>query len=315
MQIRPLAELIGFLRDKMSMTGVYQPVIVLRLLERGGTASKADLAQALSEHDEAVQEYYQRVLMRWPYLTLSKHGVVSYDKETKVFSLNFALEDASLMERAKSLCEEKIEQWMHKRAAKSDAPRLGVSSKRYLVLKAAEGKCELCGIPSKVSPIDVDHIVPRSRADKSGYIVKDGTRVHVDDRQNLQALCFRCNRAKRNHDDTDFRPPGSKLVRDRIPELIRESGSIPKTKELRGERLKTALLEKLVVEPADLLAATNVEEIVDMIEVLLALSGTLGYSERETLQTLQNKRDERGGFGRGVFLIGGGALRGPQDGE
>ena len=87
------------------MTEVYQPVIVLRLLERGGTASKADLAQALSDHDESVQEYYQRVLMRWPYLTLSKHEVVSYDKKTKAFSLNFALEDASLIERAKSLCE------------------------------------------------------------------------------------------------------------------------------------------------------------------------------------------------------------------
>ena len=68
-QMRHLKELIAFLRDRMSMTAVYQPVIVLRLLERGGTASKADLAQALSAYDESVQEYYQRILMRWPYLT------------------------------------------------------------------------------------------------------------------------------------------------------------------------------------------------------------------------------------------------------
>ena len=200
------------------------------------------------------------------------------------------------------MCEAKIDQWMRSRAARGDAPSLGAASKRYLVLKAAKGKCELCGIPAKVSPIDVDHIVPRSRADKNGYIMKEGTRIHLDDERNLQALCFRCNRAKRNHDATDFRPPESKLVRDRIPELIRASGAIPETRMLTGRRLRIALLERLVEEHAKLLAETNSEEIVDMIEVLLSLASVLGHSEEEMFRLLSKKREERGGFGKGVLL-------------
>ncbi len=239
--------------------------------------------------------------MRWPRLTLTKHEVVTYDKRTATFSLNFLLQDAPLVERARRLCEEKIRRWTAKQAA-TVAPRLE-ASKRYRVLKAAKGKCELCGIPAKVSPIDVDHIVPRYEADKSGHVRKDGGRMHVDDERNLQALCFRCNRAKRDQDSTDFRS-SAKLVRDRIPEIIRESGGVPRTRKLRGEKLKTALLDKLAEEHAELLAETNLEEIADLMEVLLALAKVQGHTEDETLRCLRQKRRERGGFDGGVFLTG-----------
>jgi diadenosine tetraphosphate (Ap4A) HIT family hydrolase len=65
-------------------------------------------------------------------------------------------------------------------------------SLRFLVLKAAGGRCQLCGISAKERPIDVDHIIPRSRGGKTELA-------------NLQALCSKCNRSKRNQDDTDFR--------------------------------------------------------------------------------------------------------------
>ena len=63
---------------------------------------------------------------------------------------------------------------------------------RYELLKEANGKCLLCGISAKERPLDVDHIVPRS---------KGGS----DDKSNLQVLCSKCNRGKSNKDDTDFR--------------------------------------------------------------------------------------------------------------
>jgi diadenosine tetraphosphate (Ap4A) HIT family hydrolase len=40
--------------------------------------------------------------------------------------------------------------------------------------------------------LDVDHIIPRSRKGKT-------------EESNLQVLCSKCNRSKRNKDDTDFR--------------------------------------------------------------------------------------------------------------
>jgi hypothetical protein len=46
--MRPAKQLVGFLNDTMSMTDIYQPAVVLHLLEHGGTASKHDLARPLT---------------------------------------------------------------------------------------------------------------------------------------------------------------------------------------------------------------------------------------------------------------------------
>ena len=300
--MRDLPELLEFLTQKMSLSEIYQPVIVLHLLEQGGTASKVDLARILSGYDESVQEYYQRVLMRWPKITLTKHNIVIYDRKGKTFSLNFHLLDSSLVERAKAICEEKTREWIDKQAAKSDTPRIE-ASKRYRVLKAAKGKCELCGISAKISPIDIDHIVPRSKADKRGYISKDGVRMCIDDEHNLQALCFRCNRAKRDTDSTDFRMSQKKLVRDRIPEIIRQSGRTPVVKQFGGNQLAAQLKEKLTEEHAELLVSTDLNEIADMIEVLLAIARLRGYTEAQVMDFVQSKRLQNGGFEEGIFLV------------
>lgn len=296
-----IGALIDFLRNRMSMSEVYQPAIILHLLERDGNASKQQLARVLSGYDTSVQEYYEKILMRYPKSTLVKHGIVMYDPKSGIFRLNFALDTIELVEQAKNICEEKIEEWIKRRAQGGNGPTVD-SSKRYRILKAAKGKCELCGISSKISPIDIDHIVPRSRSDRHGYVTKDGVRIHMDDERNLQALCFRCNRAKRDQDSTDFRLPTGKLVRDRIPEIIRESGLTPITQVVAGAKLQGHLLEKLVEEHTELLADMTVEEIVDMIEVLLALAHTLGHSESETLDILRKKRNQRGSFSQGIFL-------------
>lgn len=310
--MRPLSELMEFLTDTMSMTDVYQPAVVLHLLERGGSASKEDLARTLAGYDESVQDYYERILMRWPKKTLTKHQVVNYDKPKKTFTLDFELNDTATVEEIKTVCIRKIEEWIARKAARGGAAKVEASV-RYRILKAARGKCELCGISAKICPIDIDHIVPQSKTDKERHVVKDGVRMHVDDERNLQALCFQCNRAKRDGDDTDFRPPTQKLVRDRIPEIIRESGRVPVTKRLEGEAFTAALLAKLVEEHVELLGELEesdegreekaVGEVVDMIEVLFSLGLALGSSEADTMHKLQVKRGENGGFASGTFLI------------
>jgi predicted house-cleaning noncanonical NTP pyrophosphatase (MazG superfamily) len=303
--MRELRELIYFLDNTMSMTDVYQPAVILHLLESGGTATKTDLATTLSGYDNAVQEYYEKVLMRWPKITLTKHDVVEYDRKSKTFSLTFSLNDAALVRQAKMICERRIKEWISRKAAKG-GPAKAEASVRYRVLKAARGRCELCGISSKIEPIDIDHIVPESHADPQGYIIKDGIRMNVHDERNLQALCFRCNRAKRDQDDTDFRLPVKKLVRDKIPELITNDGRIPITKRLKGKELTDQLLEKLTEEHAELISTTTVaaaiEEIADMMEILFSIAKISGYTEEQTMAMLYKKRLERGGFDRGVFL-------------
>src|SRR5262249_24089267 len=121
--------------------------------------------------------------------------------------------------------------------------------------------------------------------------------------RNLQALCFRCNRAKRDKDDTDFRLPEQKLVRDRIPDSIGTSGRTAVTRVLQGRELIDRLFEKLVEEHAELLASESLDEVADMIEVLFALAKQLGHSEEAVILRRKAKREERGGFDRGLYLI------------
>jgi 5-methylcytosine-specific restriction endonuclease McrA len=306
--MRQLTELIGFLEGKMSMTDIYQPAIILHLLERDGSASKTELARTLSGYDGAIQAYYEKIVMRWPKITLTKHHIVTY--EAKVFNLNFALDDSDLILRAKSICEEKIREWIEKHpfqvASSTQNP-----SRRFRVLKAARGKCELCGISAKISPIDIDHIIPRSQADKHGYVLKDNVLIHVDDERNLQALCYRCNRAKRDLDTTDFRLPRSRIIRERSVEYVVNEAQRASARRLTGKELEERLYERLVDEHARLLDARSAErleeKIAEMIDVLLAIAKASQLTEQQVIELIRAKRASEGGFDAGLFLADGAA--------
>lgn len=298
--------LITFLTEKMSMTDVYQPAIVKDLLEHEGVRSKSALAGTLTGFDAAVQEYYEKVVMRWPKITLTKHDVVTYERKTQEFRLVDFPEDDAMRQEAIEICDEKIENWLKgkEKRGKTDQPDASI---RYIVLKEAHGKCELCGIPSSLRPIDIDHIIPRSKANRNGKVRMDGIWIDVNSRANLQALCMTCNRAKRAADQSDFRR-NSKLVRDRIPEIIREDGRDPDIRVLSGRALSNALFEKLVEEHTELIAAkgdpaSRLEELVDVAEVVLALAALDDVSEDEFLEALRNKRKEKGAFKEGFVLL------------
>ena len=64
-------DLRHFLLEKMSMTEIYQPVIIRELLKNGGSCSKDHLASKLAEYDLAVLQYFRQILMRWPKKTLN----------------------------------------------------------------------------------------------------------------------------------------------------------------------------------------------------------------------------------------------------
>jgi|TARA_R110002126_G_C10490653_1_gene504174 predicted house-cleaning noncanonical NTP pyrophosphatase (MazG superfamily) len=290
--------LLTFLEHHMAMTDVYQPAIVKELLIHGGRRTKAELASALVRYDRSVQKHYERVVMRWPKITLSKHGIVTYERRGGVFQLLSYPENAEIKVDALRLCDEKIDAWLRKKAAIDKAPEAGVSA-RYAILKAANGKCELCGISSEIRSLDVDHIVPVSKADKNGDVVLHGVKMDVNDTKNLQALCFSCNRAKGNSDRTDFRRQET-LVRGKVSECTRTDGEIPVVTQKEGSALSEALYDKLVEVHADLLAAENASNkcavLVDLIEVTVALAEHYGTSESQLMEVVNSKRDEQGTF-------------------
>lgn len=294
-----MIDLFDFLKNKMSMTQYYQPVIIAELLGHGGTRSKDQLAASLSLYDQSVQDYYKKILMVWPKATLEKHGIISYDKSKKEFSLNAEI-DPDTRAEAIAVCIEKLEEWQARQKDNND-PSFQPAT-RYRVLKRAKGKCELCGTPSSRRPIDIDHIIPQSFA-KDGKVFKDDKWIAVHADENLQALCFKCNRAKSNKDDTDFRKT-QKLVRDNIPKMIREEGRKPVIETLKGKKLLNALCEKLDEEHEEFLEDRSLNELADMVEVIFSIAKESGASAEKLLEIVAAKKRENGGFENGFFYRG-----------
>ena len=51
----------NFIRDKMRMSHIYQPVMLLKLLRNQGRAKIRDIAKSLLSHDQSQIEYYEQI--------------------------------------------------------------------------------------------------------------------------------------------------------------------------------------------------------------------------------------------------------------
>ena len=98
----------------------------------------------------------------------------------------------------------------------------------------------------------------------------------------------------------------SKLVRDKIPEIIKESGKEPIFYKVDSPELEKLLREKLVEEVTELLSAITSEDVLeesaDVYEVLLAILFSKGYDVKSLVTKADDKRNERGAFTRGYVL-------------
>ena len=81
-----------------------------------------------------------------------------------------------------------------------------------------------------------------------------------------------------------------KLVRDKIPEMIREQGETPVFRILEQEEYLKELDKSL-------------EELADVLEVMLAICKARGYSEQELRDVYEKKHAKRGGFEERIYLI------------
>ena len=95
----------------------------------------------------------------------------------------------------------------------------------------------------------------------------------------------------------------NKLVRDKIPEMIRAQGETPHIRILEDEEYTAHLEAKLDEEVGEFHRDRNLEELADILEVVYALAEDLGHTIPE-LETVYNlKHEARGGFRGRIFLI------------
>lgn len=99
----------------------------------------------------------------------------------------------------------------------------------------------------------------------------------------------------------------NKLVRDKIPKIIEQSGKTFTTKILSEEDYIDSINEKMQEELNEYISAeTNenaIEELADLLELIHVASVTLGSDIKEVEKVRQEKALKRGSFNDRVFLI------------
>jgi len=93
-----------------------------------------------------------------------------------------------------------------------------------------------------------------------------------------------------------------KLVRNKIPEIISESGKACKTRIAKSEEMKEFLFEKLKEESREFFEKPSVEEAADMYEVFLAILNHWKIDFTSVVNHAYYKREERGSFNKKIIL-------------
>lgn len=95
-----------------------------------------------------------------------------------------------------------------------------------------------------------------------------------------------------------------KLVRDKIPEIIKADNKEPIYYYADREEYEERLLDKLKEEIREFIVEPSAEEMGDIREVLRAIANLHRIKEREILTEMVKKREKSGEFSEKVVLVG-----------
>lgn len=98
----------------------------------------------------------------------------------------------------------------------------------------------------------------------------------------------------------------NKLVRDKIPEIIKSNNAEPFIRILTDEEYKQELERKLLEEYNEVLQTKTkeerIEELSDMIEIIKALAALEQSTLYEVIEVSNQKALKRGGFDKKIYL-------------
>ena len=94
-----------------------------------------------------------------------------------------------------------------------------------------------------------------------------------------------------------------KLVRDRIPEIIKASGKTCVTEILSDDEYLRMIDAKLDEELAEYHKDQNIEELADLIEVIYAAAIARGYTIEQLEKVRAEKAEKRGAFQQKILLV------------
>jgi predicted house-cleaning noncanonical NTP pyrophosphatase (MazG superfamily) len=95
----------------------------------------------------------------------------------------------------------------------------------------------------------------------------------------------------------------NKAIRDKIPEIIRNSGNQCEVKIIPDYEFLIAMEKKMHEELAEYEETKSVEELVDLLEVIYRIAELKGLSKEKVALLRKQKNEERGQFSKNLFLI------------
>ena len=164
----------------MRMSQIYQPIMLMELLQKCGSASVTDIAKAILIHDQSQIEYYEQRVKTMVGRVLTNNRKITEKHKNQYLLKGFDDLSPEEVTALIQLCQQKVDEFLSDRGDRIWSHRsksLGYisGSLKYEVLKRAKHRCELCGAHEDQRALEVDHILPRNHG---------GT----DDPSNLQAL-------------------------------------------------------------------------------------------------------------------------------
>ena len=93
-----------------------------------------------------------------------------------------------------------------------------------------------------------------------------------------------------------------KLIRDKIPEIIEQSGKKCIVEVMNNDTYIEYLDQKLNEELAEYQQDKSVEELADLLEVMYAVVTARGYSVEELERIRLDKAEKRGAFEKRLLL-------------
>jgi ATP adenylyltransferase len=104
-----------FIRKRMRMAHIYQPVMIKELLQSGGKASIRNIAAAFLSRDESQLEYYEQITKDMPGKVLGKHGIVERNGEEYYLIIDPSSLSSEERDELVRLCDEAISAYLQKR--------------------------------------------------------------------------------------------------------------------------------------------------------------------------------------------------------
>jgi len=95
----------------------------------------------------------------------------------------------------------------------------------------------------------------------------------------------------------------NKAIRDKVPEIIKNSGYDCDVRQLSDQEFLAELEKKLSEELDEYQKSKEADELADLLEVIYRIAELRGIKKSDLEQIRQEKQNKRGAFSKNLFLI------------